>query len=173
MTNGEVNGPVVCPGCRTWENVPVAEARVDKRGRSERLSTRLAIAPASGGDWFIHSVEGVLIAVVAGSAGAYYAEERDLPWLTAVGAVAAVLILVATFAIIRDEVRDDRRVRAGRPRAEALSAGARYCYQCRGVFYPGSGWPGVMTPEQFRHYVWTGAGYGGQLDGKAQQAGLS
>ncbi|MDT0323104.1 hypothetical protein [Streptomyces millisiae] len=173
MTYGETSGPVGCPGCRTWENVPVAEARVDERGRAEKLPTRLAIAPAPGGDRFMHAVEGVLIAVVAGAAGGYYAEERDLPWLTAVGAVAAVLILAATFAIVRGETRDERRVRDGRPRADALSAGARYCFRCRGVFHSGAHWPGVLTPEQFRHLVWTGAGYGDQLDGKAKQAGAS
>lgn len=171
MTNGELNGPVACPGCRGWENVPVAAARVDERGRREKLPHRLAIAPAASGDWWIHLIEGLLLAFVAGAAGAYYAEERDLPWLTAAGGVAAVLVAAATIAIIRGEILEERRVRNGRPRANTLSAGARYCYPCRGVFYPGSPWPGVLTPEQFRHHVWTGAGYGEQLDSEAKRAG--
>ncbi|MEU9113592.1 hypothetical protein AB0D04_17860 [Streptomyces sp. NPDC048483] len=173
MTNGEANGPVTCPGCQTRENVSVAEARTDKRGRREDLTTRLASAPNHTGDGCIHFCEGIVLAFVAGAAGKYFADERHLPWLTAVGAVVAVLIVVATIAIVRGETRDARRVRAGASRADALTAEARYCSTCQGVFYPsGHPWPGIVTPEHFRHHVWTAAGYGDQLDPKAKATEL-
>ncbi|MER6048577.1 hypothetical protein ABT168_14145 [Streptomyces sp. NPDC001793] len=91
---------------------------------------------------------------MAGLAGKYFADERDLPWLTAVGAVVAALILVATIAIVRGEARDARRAQDGAARAAALTAEARFCYPCQGVFYPsGHPSPEVVTPEQFRwHY---------------------
>jgi hypothetical protein len=41
------------------------------------------------------------------------------------------------------------------------------------VFFPsGTPWPHPLTPEQFRKYVWTEAGYGEQLDKKAKDASL-
>lgn len=172
MTNRDANDPVACPGCHTWENVPVAQARTDERGRRDKLATRLAPAPEDHGMGLMHFCEGLVLAVMAGAAGTYYADERDLPWLTAAGAAAGVLILVATIAIVRGEAREARQVRAGAPQAAALSDAARYCYTCRGVFCPSQHpWPGVVTPEHFRRHVWTAAGYGDRLDGKAKAAG--
>ncbi|GAB2592941.1 hypothetical protein GCM10027168_27350 [Streptomyces capparidis] len=174
MTNGDANGPVACPGCRTWENVPVAEARRDKRGRRDKLETRLASAPEDTGLGLMHFCEGMVFAVMAGAGGKYLADDRDLPWLTAVGVFVGVLIAVATVAIVRGEARDARRVRAGAAQAAALTAQARYCCTCRGVFHPsGHPWPGVVTPEQYRHHVWTAAGYGDRLDGEAKAAARS
>ncbi|GAA4930598.1 hypothetical protein GCM10023237_60790 [Streptomyces coeruleoprunus] len=147
----------------------MAEARSDGRGRRDDLATRLAPAPEHSGDGCVHFVEGMVIAFVAGAAGKYFADDRGLPWLTAVGAVVAVLIVVGTIALLRSETRDARRVRAGAPQAAALTAGARYCYTCRGVFHSSGGpWQGLLTPEQFRRHVWTAAGYGDLLDAKAK-----
>jgi hypothetical protein len=121
----------------------------------------------------MHFGEGIVLAVMAGAAGKYFADDRDLPWLTAVGAVIGVLIVVATIVIVRDETRDARRVRAGASQAAALTAEARYCYTCQGVFYPsGHPWPGIVTPEHFRRHVWTAAGYGDQLDAEAKTTEL-
>ncbi|MGV9697100.1 hypothetical protein ACWDTR_15270 [Streptomyces sp. NPDC003470] len=173
MTNGEVHGPAVCPGCRTQDTAPVAEARTGKRGRRDDLASRLAPAPEHTGNGCMHFAEGLLIAFLAGAAGAHFAGKWGLPWLTVVGGVAAVLIFVATVAIVRTEHGDAQRVRAGESRAAALTAEARYCYTCQGVFQPsGTPWQGVLTPERFRHHVWTQAGYGDQLDGKAKAAEL-
>ncbi|MGV9289083.1 hypothetical protein [Streptomyces sp. NPDC003719] len=156
MTNGEVHGPAVCPGCRTQDTALVAEARTGKRGRRDDLGSRLAPAPEHTGNGCMH-----------------FAGKWGLPWLTVVGGVAAVLIFVATVAVVRTEHGDAQRVRAGESRAAALTAEARYCYTCQGVFQPsGTPWQGVLTPERFRHHVWTQAGYGDQLDGKAKAAEL-
>ncbi|MCY0931624.1 hypothetical protein OTB20_36680 [Streptomyces sp. H27-H1] len=52
-----------------------------------------------------------MIAVVAGAAGKYYADVRAWPWLTAGGAVVALLVFAGTIAVIRGEHRDRRRAR--------------------------------------------------------------
>lgn len=85
------------------------------------------------------------------------------------GAVAAVLILAATIAIVRGENRDARRVLAGAAGAAELTDDARYCPTCRGVFSAsGDPWPQPVSPERFRLRVWTAAGYGDLLDAKAK-----
>ncbi|REK84329.1 hypothetical protein DY245_43765 [Streptomyces inhibens] len=138
----------------------MGEARTDRGERREDLTIKLASAPKDTGNGCIHVVEGIVLALVAGLAGKYFADERDLPWLTAVGVVVAVLIVVATIAIVRGETRDARRAQDGAARAAALTAEARFCYTCQGVFYP-SGYPspGIVTPEQFRQHVRTAAGH--------------
>ncbi|MER5761999.1 hypothetical protein [Streptomyces sp. NPDC002082] len=170
--NGEANnggGPVVvCPGCGTGDNVPVDEVQ---RGK-DRL--RLAPAPNKTGDGCTNFVEGVVIAGLVAAAGAYYADDRDWPWLLPVGIVAALLVMWGTIAVIRSEGKDKRRVEAGAARAAEAAAGARFCSACDGVFFPpgdpGGPWQGVATVERFRHHVWTAGGYGDQLDEKAKAA---
>jgi hypothetical protein len=153
MRSGEVNGPVACPGCSTRENVSVAEARTGRGERREDLTVKLASAPKDSGNGCMHVVEGIMLALVAGLAGKYFADERDLPWLTAAGVVVAVLIVVATIAIVRGESRDARRAQDEAGRVAALTAEARFCYPCQGVFYPsGHPSPGIVTPEQFRQH---------------------
>ncbi|MCJ0874089.1 hypothetical protein [Streptomyces sp. AP-93] len=165
MTNGEANGPVVCPGCGTGENVPVADVQ---RGKD---LIRLALAPNKTGDGCMNFIEGAVIAGLAAGAGAYYADDRGRPWLVPVGIVAALLVMVGTIAVIRSEGRDKRRVEAGAARAVEAAGGARYCSPCEGVFFPSGGpWQGVATPERFRHHVWTAGGYGDQLDEKTKAA---
>ncbi|MFE9142725.1 hypothetical protein [Streptomyces tubercidicus] len=160
MRNEAANGPVACPGCQTRENVPVAEAQTDRGERREDLTTKLTPAPKGSDNGCLHVIEGILLALVAALAGQYFAEERDLPWLTTVGIVVAVLIVVATIAIVRSEARDARRAQDGVARATALTAEARFCYTCQGVFYPsGHPSPGTVTPEQFRQHVQTAVGH--------------
>ncbi|MCZ1005562.1 hypothetical protein [Streptomyces lydicus] len=160
MRNEEANGLVACPGCQTRGNVPVAEARTDGGERREDLAAKITPASKGSDNGCLHVVEGLVLAVVAGLAGKEFAEERDLPWLTAVGVVVAVLIVVATIAIVRSESRDARRAQDGVARATALTAEARFCYTCQGVFYPsGHPSPGIVTPEQYRRHVQTAVGH--------------
>ncbi|MFI5764693.1 MrpF/PhaF family protein [Streptomyces sp. NPDC051563] len=164
--NGEAHGgPVMCPGCGTGDTVPVAEVR---RGKDQ---IRLALAPNTTGDGCANFVEGTVIAGLVACGGAYYADDRGWPWLLPAGIVAALLVMVGTVAVIRSEGKDKRRVRAGADRAAGAAAGARFCSECDGVFFPSGGpWAGVATPERFRHHVWTAGGYGDQLDEKAKAA---
>lgn len=167
MTNdGEAKGgPVSCPGCGTGDNVPVAAVQ---RGK-DRI--RLAPAPNKTGDGCANFIEGTVIAGLVACAGAYYADDRDWPWLLPAGIVGALLVMVGTIAVIRSEGKDKRRVEAGADRAAEAAAGARYCAPCDGVFYPSGGpWQGVAAPERFRHHVWTAGGYGDQLDEKEKAA---
>ncbi|MFF7727162.1 hypothetical protein [Streptomyces sp. NPDC008001] len=143
----------------------MTEARTGEQGRRGDLMSGLASPSAHTGLSWMHVAEGVLLAVTAASAGKYFADDRGLPWLTPVGAVAAVLILVATIAIVRGEAREARRMRSRAAEVAALTAEARYCQTCRGVFHPsGIAWSGLATPEQFRRHIWTAAGYGDLLD---------
>lgn len=115
MTNGApsgtANGPVVCPRCGTAGTV--------------------AVADATDGSGCVHFAEGTVIALMAGAAGKYYADDRGLPWLTAVGAAVAVLLFVGTIAVVRGESRDTRRARAAVDRALAAgTAATHYCATC-------------------------------------------
>ncbi|MFF1409762.1 hypothetical protein ACFVX6_08190 [Streptomyces sp. NPDC058289] len=112
MTNyGEAKGSqVACPGCGTADNVPVADVQ---RGK-DRI--RLAPAPNKTGDGCTNFVEGTVIAGLVAAAGAYYADDRDWPWLLPVGIIAALLVMVGTVAVIRSEGKDKRRVEAGAAR---------------------------------------------------------
>ncbi|MFG2334260.1 hypothetical protein ACGFMM_32305 [Streptomyces sp. NPDC048604] len=95
----------------------------------------------------MHFAEGTVIAFVAGAAGKYYADERGWPWLTAVGAVVAVLLFVGTIAIVRSENRDARKARAAVDRAaEAGTAATHYCAACGEASSPG-------MPETRDHFT--------------------
>lgn len=158
-------GPVMCPVCRTTDNVAAGGPH------KGRLASKLASGPNHTGDGCMHFIEGIIIAAMAAGAGKYYADDRGWPWLIPVGLVVAVLIVVGTIALVRSEGKDKRRAQAGRPRAAEIIATARYCSTCEGVFFPrGVPFAGVLAPEQFRHYVWTEAGYGDQLDPEAKAA---
>ncbi|MGW8557866.1 hypothetical protein [Streptomyces tubercidicus] len=68
--------------------------------------------------------------------------------------------MVATIAIVRGDARDARRAKDGAARATALTAEARFCYTCQGVFYPsGHPSPEIVTPEQYRRHVQTAVGH--------------
>ncbi|MFF8409311.1 hypothetical protein [Streptomyces omiyaensis] len=115
MTNGAdggtANGPVACTRCGAADTTAAAEA--------------------TEGSGCVHFAEGTVLALMAGAAGTYYADERDLPWLTAVGAVVALLLLAGTVAVVRSENRDARRARAAVARAAAAgTAATRYCAAC-------------------------------------------
>ncbi|MFD5766879.1 hypothetical protein ACFWIN_13775 [Streptomyces sp. NPDC127049] len=111
VDNGTANGPVACPLCGAAGTAAVAEA-----------------TETSG---CMHFAEGTVLALMAGAAGKYYADDRDWPWLTAVGAVVAVLLLVGTIAVVRGENRDARRARSAVDRAAAAGTVAtHYCAAC-------------------------------------------
>ncbi|MGW5002756.1 hypothetical protein ACWEP8_34445 [Streptomyces hydrogenans] len=111
MTNKVDGGSTACPRCGAADAVPVADA--------------------TDGNGCVHFAEGTVIALMAGAAGTYYADERDLPWLTAVGVVVAVLLLVGTIAVVRSENRDARRARSAVDRAAAAGVAAtHYCAAC-------------------------------------------
>ncbi|MFE5793388.1 hypothetical protein ACFQ8C_12565 [Streptomyces sp. NPDC056503] len=115
MTNGvgsgTANGPVECPRCGAADTVTVANA--------------------TEGSGCAHFAEGTVIALMAGAAGKYYADERNWPWLTAVGAVVAVLLFLGTIAVVRSENRDARRARSAVDRAAAAGTDAtHYCAAC-------------------------------------------
>ncbi|MFD0141495.1 MULTISPECIES: hypothetical protein [unclassified Streptomyces] len=115
MTNevdsGTANESVVCPRCGATGTVAVADA-----------------TETSG---CMHFAEGTVIALMAGAAGKYYADDRGWPWLAAVGAVVAVLLFVGTIAVVRSENRDARRARAAVDRAAAAgTVASHYCPTC-------------------------------------------
>ena len=125
--SGPANGPVVCPRCGAADTV--------------------AVANATEGSGCMHFAEGTVIALMAGAAGKYYADDRGWPWLAAVGAVAAVLLFVGTIAVIRSENRDARRARAAVDRAAAAGTVAtHYCATCGEASSPG-------TPETRDHFT--------------------
>ncbi|MFE7547988.1 hypothetical protein [Streptomyces gardneri] len=75
---------------------------------------------------------------MAGAAGKYYADDRGWPWLTAVGAIVAVLLFVGTIAIVRSESRDARTARAAVDGAAADgSVPTHYCTACGQASSPG------------------------------------
>ncbi|MBZ4323781.1 hypothetical protein [Streptomyces huiliensis] len=173
MTHEEGDGAVPCPHCATTDNAPVAEARTDKRGYRVGLPNKLAPAPDHDAvvDGCAHFAEGLVLAGLAGFAADHFADKWGLPRSEVIGGIVAALMVVGLIFFLRSENRDARRVRAGRDRAAELTGDARYCFPCGGVFHPsGTPWQGLVTPDQYRRHVWTGAGYGDLLDGKGQAA---
>ncbi|MFF9066180.1 hypothetical protein ACF09E_12570 [Streptomyces sp. NPDC014891] len=89
------------------------------------------VADATDSSGCMHFAEGTVIALMAGAAGAYYADEWGRPWLTAVGAVVALLLFVGTIAVVRSGNRDARTARAAADRATAVGTEAtHYCAAC-------------------------------------------
>ncbi|WP_200308280.1 hypothetical protein [Streptomyces adelaidensis] len=158
----------VCPGCgATGPSVrTVAETCADPEARRGGLMDRLAKAPGvpSVSDSVMHLLEGLVLAGI-GAGLAYSGVQDDKPLYTIGGSVLAVLLFVGTIAVIRGERRERNIVAAGRDRAERLWRPAHFCSSCQSVFYPGgSPWPGPLTPEQFKKYVWTEAGFTKLID---------
>ncbi|MFE7839825.1 hypothetical protein ACFU53_28330 [Streptomyces sp. NPDC057474] len=183
---GRVGGPaeesggapalVVCPRCgasgSSVRTVPDACAAPDSP--ISGLSDRLAKAPGADSrfDSFMHFLEGMALAGV-GAGLAYNGVQDDRPLFTAGGAVLAVLLCVGTLWVIRGESRERAAVAAGLPRADHLWQPAHYCAACESVFYPtGSPWPGPLTTDQFKKYVWTEAGFDEQLDEQLKKVEL-
>ena len=144
----------------------VPDACADPDSPRSGLSDRLAKSPAveSTFDSFLHFLEGMaLTGVCAGLA--QHGVQDDKPLFTIGGAILAVLLFVGTLWVIRGESRERATVAAGMPRADALWTPAHHCASCESVFYPTGGpWPGPLTTDQFKKYVWTEAGFGPQLD---------
>ncbi|MFD7710217.1 hypothetical protein ACFV6E_38175 [Streptomyces sp. NPDC059785] len=158
-------GPVgvVCPGCGTAGARTVGEARGGKGAMRQDLYGRLAPGPDKSGDGCVHALEGLVLTGI-GTALAYTGVQQDKPLYTLGGAALALICLVGTFVVVRDDRREKAAAGAGSPRARHLWAPAHYCAGCGSVFCPGgTPWRGVLTPEQFKKLVWTEAGYAGQL----------
>lgn len=177
-TYGRAEGPVaaVCPGCGgTGPAVrTVADACADPESRSGGLTDRLEKSPGvhSGSDSVVHFLEGMVMAGI-GVGLAYSGVQNDKPLYTVGGSLLAVLLFIGTIWVIRGERRERRAVLAGEAHAERLWSPAHHCSSCDSVFYPGgSPCPGPLTPEQFKKYVWTEAGYGKQLDNKVKGVSL-
>ncbi|SFM91837.1 hypothetical protein SAMN04487980_1007242 [Streptomyces sp. cf124] len=166
----------VCPRCGASgpavRTVPDACSAPDSPGSG--LSDRLAKAPGveSRFDSFLHFLEGMVMAFVCAGL-AQHGLQNDKPLFTVGGGVLAVLLFVGTLWVIRGEARERVTVTAGRPRAEALWNPAHFCASCESVFYPtGSPWPGPLTTDQFKKFVWTEAGFGKQLDERLRKTDL-
>ncbi|UUU30123.1 hypothetical protein JIX56_09605 [Streptomyces sp. CA-210063] len=166
----------VCPGCGgTGPAVrTVADACADPESRRGGLTDRLARSPGvhDGSDSLVHFLEGMVMAGI-GAGLAYSGVQNDKPLYTIGGSLLAVLLFVGTIVVVRGERRERKAVVAGEAHAERLWRPAHHCSSCGSVFYPGgSPWPGPLTPEQFKKYVWTEAGYGKQLDTKVKGVSL-
>lgn len=121
MANGDVNVSVACTWC--GEAQPTVAPEVPD------------------GNGCLHFAEGTVLAVMAAAAGTYYADDRGWPWLTAVGAVVAVLVFAATIAVVRSENREARWARGVAEHVAdhvtGIRAGApRRCVNCGDDFTP-------------------------------------
>lgn len=118
-SSGESGGGSVCPWCGA-EN------------------TEAVVSEVPDGNGCMHFIEGTVMAAMAAAAGKYYADARDWPWLTPVGAVVALLVLAGTIAVIRGDRRDRQRAQDAVDRAAAVAAGApRHCTECGDAFPAG------------------------------------
>ncbi|MGP3974935.1 hypothetical protein ACTWQF_13190 [Streptomyces sp. 8N114] len=166
-------GPgAICPACGGANARPVSEARAGKGAMRKDLLTRLAPGPEKSGDGWMHLLEGMVLTGI-GVALAYTGKEQDKPLYLAGGIALAVLCFVGTIAVVRSDRRERTAESAGSGRAARVWDPAFYCYGCESVFCPGGvPWQGVLTPEQFKKFVWTEAGYADQLTGPAKEARL-
>jgi hypothetical protein len=168
--------PVVCPRCgASGPSVrTVPDACADPDSPRSGLSDRLAKAPGTHSrfDSFTHFLEGLVLAGI-GAGLAYSGVQNDKPLYTVGGAILAVLLFAGTLWVIRGESRERATVTAGKPRAEDLWRPAHHCASCESVFYPtGSPWPGPLTTDQFRKYVWTEAGFDQHMDARLAEVEL-
>lgn len=154
---------VACPGCGSGDISTVEQARTAKRARRDDLLTRLETQPAAG-DGCLHAAEGLVIAAGVGGGLAYKGVNDGAPLYIAGGVLLALVIIVITGYVVRDDGREKEAVAAGAERAEQLSRQAHYCYGCSSVFcVDGVPWRGLLTPDQFKKLVWTEAGYADKL----------
>lgn len=152
-----------CPSCGSSEVSTVERARRGKGASRHDLYGRLAPGPVKTGDGCLHFVEGMVLTGL-GIALAYMGVQQDKPLYTVGGAALALICLLGTFKVVRDDVQEKAESEAGAPRADQLWRPAHYCSGCASVFCPGGiPWKGTLTPEQFKKLVWTEAGYADQL----------
>ncbi|MFC3574665.1 hypothetical protein ACFOZ0_15555 [Streptomyces yaanensis] len=166
---------VICPGCGAAGARPVPEICADHASMRDGLADRLARSPDAPTrlDRGLHFVEGMLM-VGVGVALAYEGIRYDKALYTVGGSLLAVLLFVGTIVVVRGEGRERAFVTAGEPRADALWRSAYYCPGCASVFCPGgTPWQGLLTPEQFKKFVWTEAGYGKRLEERFTDVELS
>ncbi|WP_350284001.1 hypothetical protein [Streptomyces graminofaciens] len=176
MSTQKAEGPVavICPGCGGAAARTVAETCADPESRSSGLTDRLARSPgaASRSDSVTHFVEGMVLTFI-GAALAYEGVRSDKPLYTIGGSLLAILLFVGTIVVIRGEARDRSLTSAGKARTDRLWRTASYCPSCASVFFPGgSPWQGLLTPEQFKKYIWTEAGFAEQLEEKDKDVAL-
>jgi hypothetical protein len=176
MDSEGARGPegATCPGCGGTATRAVPDVCADHDAVRSGLADRLAGKPetASRFDSGLHFVEGTVMAGVCAGL-AYSGVQSGNPLYTIGGSLLAVLLFAGTLLVIRGEARGRRRVAQGEERADRLWTAASYCSSCAAVFFPGGDpWQGSLTPEQFRKYVWTDAGYGEQLDAELQDVDL-
>ncbi|MBO8198851.1 hypothetical protein JW613_11110 [Streptomyces smyrnaeus] len=170
QSTGGGSGPI-CPGCGGTQTRPVAEAR-GKGGLRNDLLTRLAPGPQKAGDGCLHFLEGMVLTGI-GVALAYAGTEQDKPLYLAGGVALALVCFLGTLAVVRGDRRERAAETAGAERAARVWDPAFYCHGCECVFCPGGvPWQGALTPEQFKKFVWTEAGYADQLTGPAKEASL-
>jgi hypothetical protein len=165
---------VICPRCGSAAVRAVPEVCADHTAMRDGLADRLARSPdaPSRFDGRMHFLEGMLM-VGVGVALAYSGIDNDKPLYTVGGSLIAVLLLVGTVFVLRREARERALVAAGEPRADALWRPAYHCTACASVFCPGGApWQGLLTPEQFKKFLWTEAGYGKQLEERFRDVDL-
>ncbi|MFJ3821800.1 hypothetical protein [Streptomyces nodosus] len=163
-----------CPGCGSSGVRAVPEIYDDHAAGRAGLADRLARAPGAPTrfDCGLHVVEGMVMAGI-GVALAHHGITRDKPLHAVGGSLLALLLFVGTLLVVRGEVRQRAVVAAGEHRAEALWRPSYHCSSCASVFCPdGTPWQGLLTPEQFKKYVWTEAGYGEQLEERFKDVDL-
>jgi hypothetical protein len=144
----------------------VPEVCAEHASKREGLADRLARSPEvpSRFDSWVHFAEGMLM-VGVGVALACSGVGNGKPLYTVGGSLLAVALLVGTLVVVRGEARERALVTAGEARADALWRPAYHCFGCASVFCPGgTPWQGLLTPEQFKKFVWTEAGHGKQLE---------
>ncbi|MEV0096518.1 hypothetical protein [Streptomyces sp. NPDC050738] len=154
---------VRCPRCGSSEVRTVEAARTGKGAARKNLLTRLAKGPDKSGDGFIHGLEGLVLTGL-GVGLAYTGVQQEKPLYVLGGVALAIVLAIGTVVVIRGDRREMAAEQAGQARADWLWRPAHYCYGCESVFCPAAApWWGVLTPEQFKKFIWTEAGYGDQL----------
>ncbi|GGX18180.1 hypothetical protein [Streptomyces lomondensis] len=165
MESEAAGGPVVvtCPRCGGTDVRTVEQARGGKGAMRDDLYGRLAPGPDKTGDGCMHFAEGMLLTGI-GIALACVGVQQEKSLYTVGGAALALLCIIGTLVVVRSDGREKAAVEAGAARAERLWRPAHYCSGCASVFCPGGApWRGALTPEQFKKFVWTEAGYADQL----------
>ncbi|MGW0826043.1 hypothetical protein [Streptomyces sp. NPDC002845] len=176
MPTESAHGPVevICPGCGASGVRTVPEACADPVSEREGLTDRLAMTPEVPDrlDSLIHFLEGMVLAGLGGAL-AYSGVTNGEPLHTTGGSLLAVLLFFGTLWVIRGEIRERSVVAVGEGTAEKLWRPAYYCPSCASVFCPGgTPWQGLLTPEQFKQYVWTEAGFEKRLEAKVKDVEL-
>lgn len=160
------SGIAGCPGCGGQDIRTVEMAAGSLR---HNLDERLAVRPREPSPVLVTLEALVFLALAVALAWNGWEEGSTLK--LSGGVVAAAVVVICTVAALRSDQREVVLVEAGWSTANRLTARAYYCHQCDQVFCPGdTPWRGMLTPEQFKKLIWTEAGYGEKLTGKARKS---